>query len=159
MANNNVIPMNMPQVRRPDFGLENNFTKYYADGNVFLTQLLNSLHVVFPEGDPATHTFRVRLDLPEIETGLMPGMTVKAAFDIGDAERILVPASALVRRSEVTAVYVVDDRHVVLRQVRLGHRQGERVEVLAGLEPGERIAADPLAALAWLGGSDDTRAR
>lgn len=115
--------------------------------------------VVFPEGDPATHTFRVRLDLPEVETGLMPGMTVKAAFDIGDAERILVPASALVRRSEVTAVYVVDDRHVVLRQVRLGHRQGERVEVLAGLEPGERIAADPLAALAWLGGSADTRAR
>jgi|JI10StandDraft_1071094.scaffolds.fasta_scaffold249357_1 predicted metal-dependent hydrolase len=51
MANNNVIPMNMPQVRRPDFGLENNFTKYYADGNVFLSQLLNSLHVVFPEGE------------------------------------------------------------------------------------------------------------
>lgn len=51
MANNNIIPMNMPQVRRPDFGLENNFTKYYADGNVFLSQLLNSLHVVFPEGE------------------------------------------------------------------------------------------------------------
>ena len=110
--------------------------------------------VVFPEGDPKTHTFRVRLELPEVETGLMPGMTVKAAFAIGTAQRILVPATALVRRSEVTAVYAVDrEGHVELRQVRLGHRFGDRVEVLAGLESGARIAADPLAALAFLSGS------
>jgi uncharacterized protein len=51
MSTNNVIKMNMPQVRRPDFGLEHNFTKYYADGNPFFSQLLNSLHVVFPEGE------------------------------------------------------------------------------------------------------------
>ncbi|MBL8035592.1 MAG: metal-dependent hydrolase, partial [Leptospiraceae bacterium] len=51
MSTENVIKMNMPQVRRPEFGLENNFPKYYADGNPFLTHLLNSLHVVFPEGE------------------------------------------------------------------------------------------------------------
>ncbi len=51
MAKENVIQMNMPQVRRPEFGLEQNFTKYYADGNAVLTQILNSLHVVFPEGE------------------------------------------------------------------------------------------------------------
>lgn len=51
MSETNVIQMNMPQVRRPEFGLENNFSKYYADGNAFLTHLLNSLHVVFPEGE------------------------------------------------------------------------------------------------------------
>lgn len=51
MSETNVIPMNMPQVRRPEFGLENNFPKYYADGNPFLSHLLNSLHVVFPEGE------------------------------------------------------------------------------------------------------------
>ncbi|MBV6494075.1 MAG: hypothetical protein LDLANPLL_02101 [Turneriella sp.] len=43
--------MDMPQVRRPEFGLENNFSKYYADGNPFLSHLVNSLHVVFPEGE------------------------------------------------------------------------------------------------------------
>lgn len=51
MATDNVIKMNMPQVRRPEFGLEGNFGKYYADGNPLLSHLLNSLHVVFPEGE------------------------------------------------------------------------------------------------------------
>lgn len=59
----------------------------------------------------------------------------------------------MVRRSEVTAVYVVDrTNHVALRQVRLGHRFGDQVEILAGLVDGERIAADPLAALAHITG-------
>ena len=63
---------------------------------------------------------------------------------------------ALVRRSEVTAVYVVDAANrVALRQVRLGHRFGDRVEVLAGLKAGDRIAADPLAALAHITGAKE----
>lgn len=112
--------------------------------------------VIFPYADAKTHSFRVRLELPEAETGLQPGMTVKAAFAIGAAERLLIPASALVRRSEVTAVYVVDAANrVALRQVRLGHRFGDQVEVLAGLQQGERIAADPLAALAHIAGAKE----
>ncbi|KAA2285305.1 efflux RND transporter periplasmic adaptor subunit [Arenimonas fontis] len=107
--------------------------------------------VVFPYADPRTHSFRVRVELPEAETGLQPGMTVKTAFKLGEQARLMVPVSALVRRSEVTAVYVVGtDNRVSLRQVRLGRRIEDRVEVLAGLAEGERIAADPLAALAHL---------
>jgi hypothetical protein len=73
-------------------------------------------------------------------------MTVKVAFVVGDAERLLVPASALVQRSEVSAVYVLDGTGVALRQVRLGHRFGDRIEVLSGLSGGERVATDPVAA-------------
>lgn len=109
---------------------------------------------VFPYADPATHSFQVRLELPQVETGLHPGMTVKVAFVLGESGRLLVPTSALLTRSEVTGVYVVDQRGVALRQVRLGHRFGDRVEVLAGLQAGETYAADPVAAAAWL-----TRAR
>lgn len=105
---------------------------------------------VFPYADPDTHTFSVRLDLPAQETGLYPGMTVKTAFTIGEAQRLLVPESALLQRSEVSGVYVVADAGVSLRQVRLGHRYGDRVEVLAGLESGERIATDPNAAAQYL---------
>jgi RND family efflux transporter MFP subunit len=102
--------------------------------------------IAFPYADPETHTFKVRLELPEEETGLHPGMTVKVAFAVGEAERLLIPATALVQRGEVSSVYVSDAAGLVLRQVRLGHRFGERYEVLAGLDPGERVAVDPLAA-------------
>lgn len=103
---------------------------------------------IFPFADPATHSFKLRLDLPEVATGLQPGMIAKAAFVLGDAQRILVPVASLVTRSEVSAVYVVDaENRVSLRQVRPGHRFGDRIEVLAGLAEGERIALDPVAAL------------
>jgi RND family efflux transporter MFP subunit len=106
---------------------------------------------VFPYADPATHTFSVRLDLPGEKAGLYPGMTVKAAFATGEAERLLVPDTALLRRGEVSAAYVVAaDRTLRLGQLRLGHRFGDRIEVLSGLEPGEEIVADPTAALDWL---------
>lgn len=114
--------------------------------------------VVFPYADPASHSFRVRVELPETQTGLHPGMIAKIAFAIGDGERVLLPISSVVRRSEIVAVYVVDaDDRVSLRQIRTGHRHDDHIEVLAGLTPGERVAADPARALAWLAGAGGTR--
>lgn len=102
---------------------------------------------VFPYADPATHTFRVRVALPADTTGLYPGMTVKVAFAVGDARRLLVPVSALVERGELTGVYVIGANGAVgLRQLRLGHRFGDQFEVVAGLAAGDRIASDPDAA-------------
>ena len=102
---------------------------------------------IFPYADSASNTFRVRLELPEGQFGLYPGMFVKAAFVVGTSQRLLVPTMALLRRSEVTGVYVVDDAgHVRMRQVRVGGKFGDRTEVLAGLREGERIAEDPVRA-------------
>ena len=102
---------------------------------------------IFPFADTASNTFTVRVDLPDGQYQLYPGMFVKVAFVVGDAERLLVPTDALLRRSEVTGVYVVDsDERVRLRQVRVGNRFGDRIEVLSGLNEGERIALDPVAA-------------
>jgi RND family efflux transporter MFP subunit len=105
---------------------------------------------VFPYADPNTHTFNVRLQLPGGDTGLYPGMTVKVAFATGEAKRLLVPASALVQRGELLGVYVLDEHGAALRQLRIGHRYADRVEVLAGLDDGERVATDPAAAARWL---------
>jgi RND family efflux transporter MFP subunit len=104
-----------------------------------------------PQASPQSNTFRVRVDLPENATDLYPGMFVKVAFVVGEAERVLIPASALVERSEMTAAYVqAADGSLSLRQVRVGHRFDDRVEVLAGLEPGETLVTDPVAALTQL---------
>jgi RND family efflux transporter MFP subunit len=102
---------------------------------------------IFPFADSASNTFTVRVELPDGQFALYPGMFVKVAFIVGDAERLLVPTRALVRRSEVTGVYVVSDDGVVrLRQVRAGNTFGDRTEILAGLSAGERVALDPVRA-------------
>jgi RND family efflux transporter MFP subunit len=101
---------------------------------------------IFPIADPITNTFHVRLDLPDGQFGLFPGMFVKAAFQIGEAERLLIPAAAVVHRSEVTAVYVSENGDVRLRQIRIGHTFGDLIEVLAGLADGEQVAVDPVQA-------------
>ena len=106
---------------------------------------------VLPTADPATHTFRVRVGIPAGTSGLWPGMTLKVAFAAGDAQRMQVPASALVRRGEIDGVYVIGaDNSVALRLVRLGQHDGNDVEVLSGLAAGERVASDPDAAVRWL---------
>lgn len=103
---------------------------------------------IFPYADARTHTFRVRAVLPEGRHGVFPGMLVKVAFTTGREALLLVPADALVRRSELTAVYVQDgqDDSLSFRQVRVGRRVDERIQVLAGLESGERVVLDPVAA-------------
>ncbi len=103
---------------------------------------------VFPEASTPSNTFRARLELPENAAHLYPGMFVKVGFVIGETDRLLVPVSAVVERSEVTGVYVIHaSEHTSLRQVRLGHRFDDRIEVLSGLRDGERVALDPSLAM------------
>jgi RND family efflux transporter MFP subunit len=104
---------------------------------------------LYPSAQPETNTFRMRIDLPRDIRGLAPGMFVKVGLVTGEADLLLVPRNSVVERSEMRAVYVVaPDGRVSLRQVRLGHLRGDRIEVLAGLVAGETIALDPSAAAA-----------
>jgi len=99
---------------------------------------------IFPYADPATHTFRVRMRLAEGQHGIYPGMWVKVRFHTGEDQVLPVPASAVITRSELTAVYVMgDDGALRLRQVRLGRALPDgRIAVLAGLDAGERVVTD-----------------
>ena len=106
---------------------------------------------LLPAVDPATHTMQLRLDLPP-GTPAAPGMFARAWLPAAGAratgaQRLSVPAASVVRRAELTAVYVIGaDGKPLLRQVRLGPQSGDRVEVLAGLAEGERVALQPQAA-------------
>lgn len=104
--------------------------------------------VVQPVADPRTHSTQVKIALPENEVGLYPGMFVKAHFVVGKVRKLLIPASAVVRRSELVAVYVVDEKGgVTLRQVRTSEASsGNEIEVLSGVAVGERVALDAIKA-------------
>jgi RND family efflux transporter MFP subunit len=106
---------------------------------------------VSPYAHSGTHTFRVRVGLPDGPHGIYPGMFAKVAFVVGDERRLLVPSRAVVHRSEVTAVYVVhEDGSVGFRQLRVGRAGQGTTEVLAGLDAGERVALDPIRAGVYL---------
>lgn len=105
---------------------------------------------LIPLADSRTHTAKLRLDLGEV-AGLLPGQFARAYFVTGTARKLVVPEQAVLRRSEVTAVYVLANSNgqgqPQLRQIRVGEASGNGfVEVLAGLRAGERVAQDPVRA-------------
>lgn len=104
---------------------------------------------VLPTADPMSHMVQARLALPA-QTVAAPGAFARAWLPTAANEskgRLTIAQRAVIRRSELTAVYVIDkEGKPQLRQVRLGRSLGDRIEVLAGLTAGERVALDPLAA-------------
>jgi RND family efflux transporter MFP subunit len=104
--------------------------------------------VVYPSADPSSHSVPVRVLLPRMDAVIAPGSTAKVVFSIADDRKALrIPETAIARRGEIAGVYVLKDGSLTLRQLRLGAREGDTIEVLAGLRPGEVVARDPEAAL------------
>ncbi|MDD3352502.1 efflux RND transporter periplasmic adaptor subunit [Zoogloea sp.] len=103
---------------------------------------------LLPATDPRTHTARARVSLPADAGGVVPGMAARVHFRVGEAPRLAVPAAAVLRRGEVTGVYVADGKGgFVLRQLRVGSLLADgSIEVLAGLKGGELLALDPVRA-------------
>lgn len=102
---------------------------------------------VLPTADAATHVSQVRVTLPDVPEAT-PGMFARVHFITGQSEKLTVPASAVLRRGEVAAVYVqTADNRLSLRQLRLGDAVGQgEIEVLAGLSAGDKVVTDPVKA-------------
>ena len=93
--------------------------------------------------DPTTRRRTVRVDLP---AGFEPALGSFARVILAgpSSPRLFVPASAVVARGGLEIAWAVDrDGLAALRYVRTGPRRGEDVEVLSGLEAGERVVVHP----------------
>ena len=103
---------------------------------------------VLPTADSQTHAVRVRVSLPADAAGAVPGMFARVHFVVGNASKLVLPAASILRRGEVSGVYVLDAKGgIALRQVRLGEALSDGlVEVLAGVAAGETVAVDPVQA-------------
>lgn len=99
----------------------------------------------YPFADPHSHTFRMRVELNGIDDHtLYPGMFVKVYVPTAERRALMVPRAALITRSELRAVYVIDAQgQARLRQVRPGTVYNGQVEILAGLAAGERVSLEP----------------
>lgn len=110
---------------------------------------------LLPSVDPVTHTTQLRVNLPtggQAVQGLVPGMFARvwvpaapAATSLsGQDGRVFLPLHVIVRRAEMTGVYVLDAQgQPRLRQVRLGRSSGQTVEVLSGVSAGEQVVSSP----------------
>jgi RND family efflux transporter MFP subunit len=105
--------------------------------------------------DPVSQTIEWRLDLGAAALpGLVPGQVARVHFTgaatppaTSAPARMRLPAAAVLRRGELTAVYVAQGEGFVLRAVRAGADLGPNgVEILAGLKPGEAVAANAVQA-------------
>lgn len=140
------VVVDIPQRQIDAFRTHRHARVIFPNGRSLETDSLT----VFPYADPLTHTVKVRVNLPDGEQSLYPGMLVKIAF-VADQQAVLaIPAGSVARRSEVTGVYVLHDERLEFRQIRVGDPLPDgRLPVLAGLSSGEDIAVDPLAAAAY----------
>lgn len=122
------------------------------DATGALQSIKPGLVTVLPSVDPGSHTWQIRLDLPAGTVNAVPGKFARVWLPVQRAAtepagRVFVPAKSVVRRAEMTGVYVLDaGGRPSLRQVRVGRTSGELTEVLSGLSAGERVATDPQAA-------------
>lgn len=109
--------------------------------------LAASVQHVLPLPDGATRAQRVRIALPA-SPAVAPGAFGRAVFALPAQAALSVPGVALAERGGLQGVYVVDDAGAShFRWLRLGRQVADRVEVTAGLDPGERLVARPDPAL------------
>jgi RND family efflux transporter MFP subunit len=94
-----------------------------------------------PAGDAGSRTFRMKLALPEGAAAMRSGRFGRVAVPVGRVKRLVVPETAVVKRGQMEVVMVVREGRAVLRLVTKGRVKGGRVEVLSGLEAGERVVA------------------
>ncbi len=102
---------------------------------------------VSTKADAKTQTFQVSYTMQQVDdVTILPGMTATAIVDLSgflnNGQRHLVPATAVVGDSNLESrAWVIDEQSMTVksRKVKIGRLLGSRVEILEGLDPGERI--------------------
>ncbi|MCX8027361.1 MAG: efflux RND transporter periplasmic adaptor subunit [Thermodesulfovibrionales bacterium] len=93
---------------------------------------------VVPSVDPKTRSFITKIDISG--QGIRSGMFTRVLFTLGKRDAILIDKNCIVKKGQLTGVYAVDDKTMVsYRLVKLGSSIGDKVEVLSGLKPNDKI--------------------
>lgn len=98
---------------------------------------------IVPAADPSSRSFLVKIELPA-DARFRSGLFGRAYFPRGVRTALSIPQAAVVERGQLRGVFVIDANQIAqLRYLTLGKASGEQVEVLSGLQQGERLVAAP----------------
>ncbi|HDZ56736.1 MAG TPA: efflux RND transporter periplasmic adaptor subunit [Pseudomonas xinjiangensis] len=104
--------------------------------------LEGTIEAVLSEANLDSRTVRVRIELPNPEQRLRPGMTAEVTLNRDDEIALLVPTEALIRTGRRTLVMVAEGEGSYRPvEVRTGREAGNNTEVLSGLEEGQQVVA------------------
>ena len=97
-----------------------------------------------PGGNPASRQFEVKVMLtdikPEYRAMIKSGMYAKVMLGKESKQSVMIPENSLIKRGQLEGLFVVsDNRTALLRWVKTGQRNGDRIEILSGLQESERI--------------------
>jgi RND family efflux transporter MFP subunit len=107
------------------------------------TQLPAKVVQIIPAADPASRNFLVKVELPA-DARLRSGFFGRARFARGEMHSLMIPRASVVERGQLQAVYVLDANRIAsVRYVTLGKSAGEQIEVLSGLQDGDKLVAAP----------------
>lgn len=107
------------------------------------TALMATITEIQPAADPATHTVRIKARMPDAPE-FRAGMPAHLQLGCGSERHLMIPEAAVTRSGQLESVqWVNPEGFVRLRHVRTGKRAGGEVEILAGLEPGDRVVLKP----------------
>jgi RND family efflux transporter MFP subunit len=98
---------------------------------------------IVPAADESSRSFLVKVDLlPDVR--LRSGLFGRARFPLGPRSALYLPQAAIVERGQLRGVFVVDEKGIAqLRYVTLGAASGQQVEVLSGVQDGDKFIAAP----------------
>ena len=140
-----------PELSRVAIGQKVRISHYAFTGS----NLDGTIIRLSPTMDPNTRTFRVEVEVDNLEGLLRPGMFVQAAIVAKRHEDVVVvPRDAITQRGGRNVVFVVEGQRVAQRDVTLGLADDTQFEVSQGLQSGDRIAVRGLETL-----TDGTRVR
>ena len=98
---------------------------------------------IVPSADPTTRSFIIKITLP-IEEKVRSGLFARVEIPTGHGKKLLIDRKAVVIRGQLTGLYLVNSDSVAhFRLIRVGKTFGDSVEVLSGLEAGNRYVAEP----------------
>ncbi|MCQ2222584.1 MAG: efflux RND transporter periplasmic adaptor subunit [Bacteroidaceae bacterium] len=102
-----------------------------------------TVSIVYPNVDPATHTFPVEVTIKNPEQKVRPGMFARAVINFGSQSHVVVPDEALVKQigagDRYVYVYNAKDNTVSYNKVEIGRHMEAVYEILSGVQPGDQV--------------------
>jgi len=107
-------------------------------------QLLEgSVETIVPAADQGSRSFLVKIQLPADEA-IRSGMFARVVFNTGEQRMMLIPVCALVPQGQLTGIFIVDDNQIArFRLIRAGRRFDDTVEIITGIDDGQRFVVKP----------------